>query len=123
MWRAGPRILRVRCDACAHDRLVVFSCKGRGICPSCGGRRMADTAVHLVDRVLAEVPIRQWVLKLPYPLRYRCAWNAKLTSEVLRAFLRSVFADQRRRARILFGIRKGECGSVTFVNASGRPST
>ena len=24
---------------------------------------------------------------LPYPLRYRCAWNARLTSEVLRCFL------------------------------------
>ncbi len=31
---------------------------------------MADVAAHLVDRVLPEVPIRQWVLTLPYPLRY-----------------------------------------------------
>ena len=45
----------------------------RGFCPSCGGRRMADTAAHLVDRVLPEVPMRQWVLTLTYPLRYRCA--------------------------------------------------
>ena len=59
---------------------------------------MADTAAHLVDRVIPEVPIRQWVLTLPYPLRYRCAWNASLTSNVLRAFLRAVFADQRRTA-------------------------
>jgi ribosomal protein S27E len=43
--------VRVRCDACGHDGLVGFSCKGRGFCPSCGGRLMADTAVHLVDRV------------------------------------------------------------------------
>ena len=47
---------------------------------------MADTAAHLIDRVLPEVPVRQWVLTLPYPLRYRCAWNARLTTEVLRAF-------------------------------------
>ncbi len=33
--------LRVRCDGCGHDRLVAFSCKGRGFCPSCGDRRMA----------------------------------------------------------------------------------
>ena len=57
---------------------------------------MADTAARLVDHVLPEVPIRQWVLTLPYPLRYRCAWNARLTSEVLQSFLRAVFADQRR---------------------------
>ena len=107
--------LRIYCDVCGHGRLVAFSCKGRVFCTPCGGRRMADTAAHLVDRVLPEVPIRQWVLTLPYPLHYRCAWNARLTSEVLRCFLRSVFADQRRRARALFGIRKGQCGSVTFI--------
>ena len=32
---------------------------------------MADTAAHLVDRVLPEVPMRQWVLSLPFALRYR----------------------------------------------------
>jgi hypothetical protein len=80
---------------------------------------MADTAAHLVDRVLPEVPIRQWVLTLPYPLRYRCAWNARLTSEVLRCFLRAVFADQRRRAKRDLGIRRGLCGSVTFIQRFG----
>jgi hypothetical protein len=80
---------------------------------------MADTAAHLVDRVLPEVPVRQWVLTLPYPLRYRCAWNARLTSEVLRCFLRAVFADQRRRAKRDFGIRGGVCGSVTFIQRFG----
>ena len=54
----------VHCDQCGADRLVPFSCKGRGFCPSCTGRRMADTAAHLVDRVLPEVPVRQWVLRI-----------------------------------------------------------
>jgi hypothetical protein len=26
---------RIRCDDCAAERLVAFSCKGRGVCPSC----------------------------------------------------------------------------------------
>jgi hypothetical protein len=30
---------------------------------------MADTAAHWVDRVLPEVPIRQWVYWLPFELR------------------------------------------------------
>src|SRR2546422_11779352 len=34
--------LRIACDTCRLDRVVAFSCKSRGICPSCGGRRMAD---------------------------------------------------------------------------------
>ena len=111
--------LRVHCDDCGCDRLVAFSCKGRGFCPSCGGRRMADTAANLVERVLPEVPIRQWVLTLPYPLRLPCAWDAKLTSAVLRAFLRSVFADQRRRAKEIHGIRNGQCAAVTFIQRFG----
>ncbi|MBP7148400.1 MAG: transposase zinc-binding domain-containing protein [Acidobacteria bacterium] len=36
--------LRLRCPACREERLVPFSCKGRGFCPACGGRRMADSA-------------------------------------------------------------------------------
>jgi len=111
--------MRVHCDGCGHDRLVAFSCKGRGFCPSCGGRRMADTAARLVDCILPEAPVRQWVLTLPYPLRYRCAWDARLTSEVLRAFLRALFADQRRRARHHHGVRGARCASVTFIQRFG----
>ena len=80
---------------------------------------MADTAAWLVDRVLPRVPVRQWVLTLPYPLRYRCAWDASLMTEVLRAFLRSLFADQRARARRLNGIPRGHNGSVTFIQRFG----
>ena len=53
--------LRVRCDDCGRERLVAFSCKTRSLCPSCGARRMSDTAAHLVDRVFPEVPVRQYV--------------------------------------------------------------
>ena len=44
--------LRLRCADCGHDRLVAFSCKRRGFCPSCGARRMAQAAAHLVDHVI-----------------------------------------------------------------------
>ncbi len=52
-----------RCE-CGHDRLLAFSCKQRALCPSCSARRMAEQAAHLVDRVLSNVPVRQWVLTL-----------------------------------------------------------
>jgi hypothetical protein len=32
---------------------------------------MSQTAVHLVDHVIPHVPVRQWVLSLPIPLRVR----------------------------------------------------
>ena len=73
---------RFHCDACGHDRLVPFSCKGRGFCPSCGGRRMAERAAHLVEHVLPDVPMRQWVLSLPHRLRYLLAWDHDLCRAV-----------------------------------------
>ena len=68
---------RARCGDCGHDFLVAFSCKGRGVCPSCNARRMAETAAHLTDHVFPRLPVRQWVLSVPKRLREmaRCwAW-------------------------------------------------
>ena len=55
----------LRCSGCHHAEVVAFSCKRRGFCPSCGGRRMSQTAANLVDKVFPEVGVRQWVLTLP----------------------------------------------------------
>jgi hypothetical protein len=60
--------LRLRCDTCKQEVLLAFSCKRRGFCPSCAGRRMAQTAAHLVECVMSWVPTRQWVVSAP-PLR------------------------------------------------------
>ncbi len=80
---------------------------------------MADTAAHLVDRVLPETPVRQWVLSLPHSLRYRLAYDTRLTSDVLRIFVRRVFASLRRRARLNWPIDDPQCGAVTFVQRFG----
>ena len=108
---------RVRCEACGFERLVAFSCKGR-LCPSCVGRRMADIAAYLVDDLLPAAPYRQWVLTFPWVLRFRLAVDRPLFSNLLGAFLRTVFAWQRRRGRAL-GIRDGQTGAVTFVQRFG----
>ena len=76
-----------------------YSCKSRAICPSCCGRRMADTAAHLVDRVFPEVPVRQWVLSVPHAVRYRLAYDADMVTAVLNVFMRAIFGFLRRRAR------------------------
>ena len=107
--------LRVHCDACGLDRVVPYSCKKRGICPSCGGRRMADTAAHLVDCVFPEVPVRQWVLSVPYALRYRLAYDSSLVRDVLQIFVRTIFASIRRRAGIPASSRQARCGAVAFI--------
>ena len=75
--------LRLRCGDCGHDKLLAFSCKRRGFCPSCGARRMSQTAAHLVDHVIPHVPVRQWVLSLPIPLRLLLAAQPELVTPVL----------------------------------------
>ena len=109
---------RVRCDTCRFERLVPFSCKARAICPSCGGRRMAAQAAHLVDAVLPSVPVRQWVLTVPHRLRYRLAFDHAPCRAVLGVFVRAVLAWYRRRARRA-GITTGRGGTVTVVQRFG----
>jgi hypothetical protein len=68
---AADRRLRAKELAIEKKRLDLeaLSCKGRGVCPSRNGRRMAQTAAHLVDRVIPPVPVRQWVISVPKRLR------------------------------------------------------
>ena len=80
---------------------------------------MSDTAAHLVDRVFPAVPVRQYVLSLPFALRYRAAFDQKLYSAVLRIFAQSVFTSLKRRARKTLRVRKAYCGAVTFVQRGG----
>ena len=60
---------RALCTGCGQGFVIAFSCKGRGVCPSCNGRHMAQTAAHLVDHVIPPVPVRQWVISVPKRLR------------------------------------------------------
>ncbi|TMB59359.1 MAG: transposase, partial [Deltaproteobacteria bacterium] len=109
---------RVRCDTCRFERLVPFSCKARAVCPSCGGRRMAEQAAHLVDTVLPTVPVCQWVLTVPHRLRYRLAFDHALCRAVLGVFIRTVLGWYGRRGRRA-GIPEGQSGTVTVVQRFG----
>ena len=62
---------RVRCESCKDEMLVAFSCKGRGVCPSCNAKRAQVTAAHLVEQVLRHVPCQQWTLSFPHRVRLR----------------------------------------------------
>ena len=79
---------------------------------------MADTAAHLVDRVIPDVPVRQWVLSPPHALRYRVAYDSPLFAALIRIFIRAIFSSLRRRARDC-GIPHGQCGAVAFVQRFG----
>jgi len=105
---------RVACQACQREVLVAFSCKGRGFCTSCGARRMAATAAHLVDSVIPEVPVRQWVLSLPFDIRFLLAYDPKLLAKVRRIFLRALMTWIKRRVNQHCDVQ-GSPGAVCFV--------
>jgi hypothetical protein len=109
---------RLACAGCRAEVLVPFSCKTRGVCPSCNARRAHDTAIHLVERVLPRAPYRQWTLSLPVALRFCLARDTRLLSEVLGLFVRALFAFQWRTARRLGAVRPLP-GAVAFVQRFG----
>ncbi|MBM3484967.1 MAG: transposase, partial [Alphaproteobacteria bacterium] len=109
---------RFRCTGCTTERLVAFSCKGRGFCPSCGGRRMAERAAHLVDHVLPDVPVRQWVLTLPYRLRYVLAWRHDLCRRVARILHGAIERHLRTWAQA-HGVAHPRGGGVAVLQRFG----
>jgi hypothetical protein len=71
---------------------------------------MAESAARLVDEVLPRVPVRQWVLSLPFRLRDLLAWDHALVRAVLGVHVRVLRGFQRHRAR-RHGIRAGRARS------------
>src|SRR5437899_5666274 len=112
--------LRLGCDTCKHELLVPFSCKRRGFCPSCAGRRMAQMAAHLVEQVLPWVPTRQWVVSVPIPLRYWTASSPDLTAKV-HTIIRTTIGQYYVNQAVTQGHERAAVhpGSVTFIQRFG----
>jgi len=110
--------LRVRCAQCHAERLVAFSCKRRGFCPSCGARRMVETAALLVDEVLPRQPLRQWVLSVPFPLRFLFATEPAALTAVLGIVYRAIAAHLIRRAGLTQSV--AQSGAVSTATDQGR---
>jgi ribosomal protein S27E len=110
--------LRVKCNGCKFEHLVAFSCKLRGFCPSCGARRMVETSAHLIDHVIPAVPVRQWVLSFPWPLRLLFARQPSTLSRCLAVIIRAIETDLIHRAGLT---RAGgsQTGVVTLLQRFG----
>jgi len=107
--------VRLHCDGCRRDVLVAFSCKNRGLCPSCSARRMCNTAAHVVDRILPNVPVRQWVLSLPWELRGVAATRPAVLSAMDRIFGEEI----ARMTTKLAGVAEAQTGSIAFGQLFG----
>lgn len=112
--------VRLGCDTCPHQVVLAFSCKKRGFCPSCAGRRMAQQAAHLVEQVIPWVLTRQWVVSVPIPLRYWMAPSRELTARghtIIRRTIGQYYVNQ--------AVKRGatratvQPGSVTFLQRFG----
>jgi hypothetical protein len=113
--------LRVRCESCHGEHLVAFSFKRRGFCPSCGARRMAESAALLVDGVFPDQPVRQWVLSVPYPLRFLFASRPDITGAVLAIVYRVIATYLACKAG--FSAKRARTGAVTLIQRFGGRST
>jgi putative transposase/transposase-like zinc-binding protein len=112
--------LRLGCDTCHHELLVPFSCKRRGFCPSCAGRRMAQMAAHLVEQVVPWVPTRQWVVSVPVPWRYWMASSQDLTAKV-HTIIRTTIGQYYVNQAMTHGHERAHVhpGSVPFLQRFG----
>jgi hypothetical protein len=118
-------LAHLACRRCGHSIVVAYSCKRRGFCPSCLGRRMSDVAAH---QVLPKVPVCQWVCSLPWRLRYAMGYDRRLCADVLAMFIAALRRSLRHRAKLALGSRSvndAQIGAITFVqrgDSSLRPN-
>jgi len=95
--------------------IVAFSCKGRGFCSSCGARRMAEAAIHLVDELIPYVPVRQFVVSFPVQLRFWMARSKELCSVITKKVNKCI----RSYLQTSSDINNGLSGSITFIQRFG----
>ena len=82
--------VRFRCPECGLDTFVAFSCKRRGVCPSCDAKRSVIVTAAAIDRLLPPAPYRQWVLVIPKRLRYFINTRPDLAGQLSKIFAREI---------------------------------
>jgi hypothetical protein len=75
-------VARVRCPDCRYEFLIAFSCKLRGLCPSCHQKRELLWADWAEQELLEDVPHRQVVFTIPKRLRIFFRYDRKLLGEL-----------------------------------------
>ena len=78
---------------------------------------MAESAALLVDEVLPHEPMRQWVLSVPFPLRFLFASQPKIMGKALGIIYRTIATHLTRKA----GYTKttAHTGAVTLIQRFG----
>jgi hypothetical protein len=79
---------------------------------------MVETSAHLIDHVIPNVPVRQWVLSFPWPLRLLFARQPDTLSRCLAVTIRAIETDLIHRAG-LTRASGARSGAVTLVQRFG----
>jgi hypothetical protein len=106
---------RVRCDHCAHEYLLPFSCKGRWFCPSCHQKKVQLFGALLAETVLAPVPHRHFTFTIPKMLRPYFRFHRGLIKELCRIAHRCLAEFQRTT----LGLPEGTTGVVMAIHTFG----
>ena len=78
---------------------------------------MTDSAALLADEVLPQKPLRQWVLSLPFALRFLLATDAEALTQMLGIVYRTISAYVLKKAR-LTRASGGNAASSSWAPAS-----
>ena len=78
---------------------------------------MAETAALLADEVLPRKPLRQWVLSLPFALRFLVATDAEALTRVLGIVYRAISGFILGKAKLTRA--EGDTGAVTLIQRFG----
>ncbi len=78
---------------------------------------MAESAALLVDEVFPEQPVRQWVLSVPYPLRFLFASRPAIMGRVLGIVYRCIATHLIKKAG--FSRMTAQTGAVTLIQRFG----
>jgi len=75
---------RLKCSDCGREKLLMFSCKVRGFCPSCHAKRREEWGEWMREKLILDVPHRQVVFTIPKMLRIFFKYNRSLLSSLCR---------------------------------------
>ena len=106
---------RIRCEACRHEYLLGFSCQLRGVCPSCGGKRVEQWSRFVIDDMLEDVPHRQFVFVIPRHLRRIFMHDRKMMGLLCRAMKNSLFEFYS----VGLGRTSAKPGTICFIQRFG----
>jgi hypothetical protein len=114
VYEAG--LARVKCRVCRAEYVIALSCKGRGLCPSCGAKRAAAFAAFLRDEVLEPVCHSLWTFSIPKLIRPYFMFHRELLGKLCLAAYETVAGLM---AAAVEGVEGFSTGMVAAVQTAG----